>query len=144
MEDKEIDKIYEMIDSSDYDNAKVLITEILEKDASDIDARRLLALCEVNLENFDSARNILEDIIKYRQDDALCWYYLGCCYDNLELFVEAKHAYNTVLELRPEYVDAYKSLSIVYIKVEDYDKAVEIAKKAWNILKRMIIRCIIL
>ena len=110
----------------------------------DIDARRLLALCEVNLENFDSARNILEDIIKYRQDDALCWYYLGCCYDNLELFVEAKHAYNTVLELRPEYVDAYKSLSIVYIKVEDYDKAVEIAKKAWNILKRMIIRCIIL
>ena len=34
MEDKEIDKIYEMIDSSDYDNAKVLITEILEKDAS--------------------------------------------------------------------------------------------------------------
>lgn len=129
MEDKEIDKIYEMIDSSDYGNAKVLITEILEKDASDIDARRLLALCEVNLENFDSARNILEDIIKYCQDDALCWYYLGCCYDSLELFVEAKHAYNTVLELRPEYVDAYKSLSIVYIKVEDYDKAVEIAKK---------------
>ena len=129
MEDKEIDKIYELIDSEKHEEAKTLIVEILDKDPTDIDAQRLLALCEVNTEHYDNARKILEDVIKYRQDDALCWYYLGCCYDNLEMFTEAKFAYNKVLELRPEYVDAYKSLAIVYIKIQDFDKAKEIGKK---------------
>lgn len=125
MDNKEIDKIYELIDSSKYTEAKEEITKILEKDSKDIDAQRLMALCEVNLENFDAARVILEDVIKYRQDDALCWYYLGCCYDNLGDFIAAKHAYQTVLDLRPEYVDAYKSLAIVYIKTNENDKAIE-------------------
>ena len=129
MEDKEIDKIYELIDSSEYEKAKILIIEILEQTSSDIDAQRLLALCDVNLGNYDNARKILEDVIKYRLDDALCWYYLGCCYDNLEMFAEAKHAYNKVLGLRPEYVDAYKSLAIIYIKTQELDKAKETGEK---------------
>lgn len=129
MEDKDIDKIYELIDSSEYEQAKILILELLEKDSSDIDAQRLMALCEVNLENFDNARKILEDVIKYRQDDALCHYYLGCCYDNLGDFIAAKHSYKRVLEMRPEYIDAYKSLAIVNIKSNDFDTAIEVAKK---------------
>ena len=73
MEDKDIDKIYALIDSGEYAPAKEAIAEILSKDEKDIDAQRLLALCEVNVENYDNARYILEDVIKYRQDDALCW-----------------------------------------------------------------------
>ena len=133
MEDKDIDKIYALIDSGEYAPAKEAIAEILSKDEKDIDAQRLLALCEVNVENYDNARYILEDVIKYRQDDALCWYYLGCCYDNLGDLIAAKHAYLNVLELRPEYIDAYKSLAITYIKSEEFDKAVEIGKKALEI-----------
>ena len=72
MEDKDIDKIYALIDSGEYAPAKEAIAEILSKDEKDIDAQRLLALCEVNVENYDNARYILEDVIKYRQDDALC------------------------------------------------------------------------
>ena len=45
MEDKEIDKIYELIDSEKHEEAKTLIVEILDKDPTDIDAQRLLALC---------------------------------------------------------------------------------------------------
>ena len=82
MEEKQIDKIYELIDASKYDEAEVEIKKILEVDSKDTDAQRLLALCEVNLEHYDQARSILEDVIKYRQDDALCWYYLGCCYED--------------------------------------------------------------
>ena len=74
MEDKDIDTIYELIEASKYEEAKEQIAKILEQDSKDIDAQRLLALCEVNLENYDNARIILEDVIKYRQDDALCIY----------------------------------------------------------------------
>lgn len=57
---------------------------------------------------------------------------MGCCYDNLGDLIAAKHAYLNVLELRPEYIDAYKSLAITYIKSEEFDKAVEIGKKLWK------------
>lgn len=133
MEDKEIDKIYELIESEEFESAKEIIAGIIEKDSDDMEARKLLALCEVNLENYDLARVILEDVVKYKQDDALVWYYLGCCYDNLNDLIAAKHAYLKVLELRPEYIDAYKSLAIVYIKSEKFDEAIETGKKALEI-----------
>lgn len=129
MNEKKIDKIYDLIDKGEYLKAKDILFKILEKDDKDIDAGKLLALCEVNLENYDDARNILEEVIKYRQDDAICWYYLGCCYDSLEQLIEAKHAYNKVLELRPEYVEVYKSLAICYIKSNEPDKALDLITK---------------
>lgn len=125
MKDEEIDKIYSQIENGDYEIALKSIEEIIDKDAKDIDAQRLLALCEVNLEQYNEAKVILEDIIKYRQDDAICWYYLGCCYDNLEEYIEAKHAYSTVIKLRPEYVDVYKSMAIIQIKTNEPEKAID-------------------
>jgi len=125
MKEKEIDKIYKLIEKGEYAKAKELLHGITTEDEKDIDALKLVALCEVNVENYDDARKILEDIIKYRQDDAICWYYLGCCYDNLGQLIEAKHAYSTVIKLRPEYVDVYKSMAIVQIKAQEPEKAIE-------------------
>ena len=129
MEEKEIERIYNLIEKGEYIKAKELLADIVTKDEKDIDALKLVALCEVNVENYDLARNILEDIIKYRQDDAICWYYLGCCYDNLNQLIEAKHAYSKVIELRPEYVDAYKSMAIVQIKSQTPQKALEFVQE---------------
>ena len=125
MEEKEIDKIYSLIEKGQYAKAKELLADITTENEKDIDALKLVALCEVNVENYEQARIILEDIIKYKQDDAICWYYLGCCYDNLGQLIEAKHAYNTVIKLRPEYVDVYKSMAIVQIKAQEPNKAIE-------------------
>ena len=125
MNEKDIDKIYSLIEKGEYVKAKELLNDITEINEKDIDALKLVALCEVNVENYDNARKILEDIIKYKQDDAICWYYLGCCYDNLGHLIEAKHAYEKVIELRPEYVDAYKSMAITQIKAQDPKKAIE-------------------
>jgi len=125
MNEKEIDKIYKLIEKGEYAKAKELLHGITTEDEKDIDALKLVALCEVNVENYEDARKILEDIIKYKQDDAICWYYLGCCYDNLGQLIEAKHAYNTVIKLRPEYVDVYKSMAIVQIKAQEPEKAIE-------------------
>ena len=125
MKDKEIDKIYNLIEKGDYAKAKELLADITTENENDIDALKLVALCEVNVENYEEARKILEDIIKFKQNDAICWYYLGCCYDNLGQLVEAKHAYTTVMKLRPEYVDVYKSMAIVQIKAQEPEKAID-------------------
>ncbi len=127
MNEKDSDEIYKLIESNEYSAAKEYILDILHKDDKDIEAWKLLALCEVNVENYDDARQILEDVIKFKQDDAICWYYLGCCYDNLGDFIAAKHAYNKVIELRKEYVDVYKSMAIVHIKAQEPEKAIEYA-----------------
>ncbi len=135
MDEKKIDKIYKLIDKAEYEKAKEILYKIIEKDSDDIDAGKLLALCEVNLENYLQARNILEEVIKYRQDDAISWYYLGCCYDSLEQYPEAKHAYNEVIKLRSEYIDVYKSLSIVYIKSGEPQKAIDLIKEGLKYAK---------
>lgn len=77
MEEKDIDKVYSLINKGEYKQAKVILADIAQKDEKDTDAQKLIALCDVNTEDYDSARYILEDVIKYRQDDAICWYYLG-------------------------------------------------------------------
>lgn len=125
MKNNEIENIYSLIELGKYENALENIEKILDKDKNDIDARKLLALCEVNLDQYNEAKNILEDIIKFKQDDAICWYYLGCCYDNLGELIEAKHAYNTVIKLRPEYVDVYKNMAILHIKSNEPKKAID-------------------
>ena len=125
MNEKEIDKIYKLIEKGEYAKAKELLHGITTENEKDVDALKLVALCEVNVENYEDARKILEDVIKYKQDDAICWYYLGCCYDNLGQLIEAKHAYNTVIKLRPEYVDVYKSMAIAQIKSQEPQKAIE-------------------
>ena len=71
MNEKKIDKVYDLIDNAEYEKAKDILFKVLEKDDKDVDAGKLLALCEVNLENYDQARNILEEVVKYRQDDAI-------------------------------------------------------------------------
>ena len=125
MNEKDIDKIYTLIEKGEYAQAKELLDDITKINEKDVDALKLVALCEVNVENYDNARKILEDVIKYKQDDAICWYYLGCCYDNLGQLTEAKHAYNKVIELRPEYVDVYKSMAITQIKAQEPKRAIE-------------------
>ena len=49
MEDKEIDKIYELIDSEKHEEAKTLIVEILDKDPTDIDAQDYLHYVKLTL-----------------------------------------------------------------------------------------------
>lgn len=135
MNNTENDRIYELIEQADYEAAQNILFEILSKDESDMEAKKLLALCKVNNQEYDSARQILEDLIKYFSEDALCWYYLGCCYDSLDMFAEAISAYEKVIELRPEYIDAYKSLSIIYLRSGKPEKTCEIVVKAMDMDK---------
>ena len=71
-----------------------------------------------------------ETVVKFNQDDATSWFYLANSYEKLGNFTAAKSAYIKVIELRDEYLEAYKNLSLLLIKIQDYDNTIKYCLKA--------------
>lgn len=124
-----LDLINDLIAQKEFESAKVALEELLKTDEKNIEALKLLGLCNVNLGNFEAGKNNFETVVKYKQDDASSWFYLASCYENLEDFLHAKTAYLEVINLRESYIDAYKNLCIVYLKTKEEEKAIELAEK---------------
>ena len=125
-----LDEINQIIGEKDFSQAKVLLEEFLKNDEFNVEALKLLGLCNLNLELYEQGRINFETVVKYAPDDASSWFYLANCYDNLEDYLHAIPAYLEVINLREEYLDAYKNLCVVYMKDKQDEKAVELAKKA--------------
>ncbi len=125
-----LDEINQIIGEKDFSQAKVLLEDFLKEDEFNVEALKLLGLCNLNLELYDQGRINFETVVKYAPDDASSWFYLANCYDNLDDFLHAIPAYQEVINLREEYLDAYKNLCVVYMKNKQDEKAVELAKKA--------------
>lgn len=123
------EKINELIAEKSFEEAKTELEEILNQDGKNVEALKLLGLCNVNLGLFSQGKNNFETVVKYKNDDAVSWFYLANCYDNLEDFLHAKTAYLEVINLRENYLDAYKNLCIIYLKTKELEKAVELGKK---------------
>jgi tetratricopeptide (TPR) repeat protein len=130
MSNKKLEKINELISNKNFEEAKVALLQILQNDEHDIEALKLLGLCNVNLGLFTEGKSNFETVVKYKSDDATSWFYLASCYDNLDDFLHAKTAYQEVINLRENYMDAYKNLGVVFIKDQEPDKALELAQKA--------------
>lgn len=130
MENLDLDKVNDLIGLKQFDEAKAILKEIVKLDTKNVEAFKLLGLCNVNLGCFKEGQSNFETVVKYNSEDATSWFYLGNCYDNLEDFRHAKAAYLEVIKLRENYLDAYKSLGIIYIKTQETLKAFELAKKA--------------
>jgi len=124
-----LNEINELIGQEEFASAKVQLEELLQTDEHNIEALKMLGLCNINLKLFEEGRTIFETVVKYKHDDATCWYYLGTCYDNIGDYLHAETAYKTVIELREDYIDAYSSLAIVYLKTHKPEKALNLALK---------------
>jgi len=48
----------------------------------------------------------------------------------LQEFAQAKNAYLEVIKLRENFLDAYKNLSVIYLRTKEEDKAIELSQKA--------------
>ena len=131
---KNLDKVKELINEKNFEQARDELLSIIKEDEKNIEALKLLGLCYINLEDFKAGQDIFETVIKY-SDDATSWFYLANCYDNQEDYIHAIAAYEEVLRLRSEYAYAYKNLAIVYIKNKEPQKAIETAKKAFDYVK---------
>lgn len=135
MDTKNLDDISALIANKEYETAQTYLVELLAEDEKNIEALKLLGLCNVNLGKFKEGRKNFETVVKFKQNDATSWFYLANCYDNLDDFLHAKTAYLEVIKLRENYLDAYKNLGVLYLKSGQPKDAFEIAKKAIEINK---------
>ncbi|MBO5738710.1 tetratricopeptide repeat protein [bacterium] len=125
-----INEINELVGSKQFDNAKVLIDKALEETPDNVELLKLAGLTYVNLDMWMEAKKAFETIVKFELEDATSWFYLAKSYENLGDFISAKNAYLRVIELRSEYKDAYTSLCIILMKLDEIDLAIEFSERA--------------
>ena len=125
-----IEEINELIANKEFSEAKKKIEEAINEYSEDVEFLKLAGLTYVNLELWKNAKQNFESAIKYSNEDATSWFYLAKCYEKLGDFVASKNAYITVIKLRPEYLDAYKNLCVVLMKMNDTNTAIEYAQAA--------------
>lgn len=125
-----IDKINELIGNKEFQAAKELIISSLQEEPNNIELIKLAGLAEVNLEEWEAAKTHFETVVKFSQEDAASWFYLANCYNNLGDFISAKNAYLQVIMLRQGYEEAYKSLCVVLLKLNQPEEAIQYAFKA--------------
>lgn len=128
----DINRINELVGNKEFEEAKILIEESLEKCSDDLEFLKLAGLTYVNLKQWLEAKKHFETVVKFKTDDATSWFYLAKCYENLGDFISAKNAYITVINLREEYLDAHKALCVILMKTNENEEAINYATKALN------------
>lgn len=126
----DIEKINDLVAQKEFKNAKELVDIALKENAQDKELIKLAGLVYVNLELWKNAQDFFETIIKFEPNDATSWFYLASCYEKLGNHTASKNAYINVIDLRPEYMDAYQSLCVVALKLNDTQTAINYAQKA--------------
>ncbi|MBQ8847986.1 MAG: tetratricopeptide repeat protein [Candidatus Gastranaerophilales bacterium] len=127
---EKLNKAIDLINSEDFNQAQVLLNEVIQIDENNIEAYKNLGLCEVNLDNPPAAIEAFEAAVKLDKNDALSLFYLANCYSRTGEKEKAIDNFEKVITLRPDYLDAYKSLAMIYIEFSQVENAIEIAKKA--------------
>ncbi len=126
----DINRINELVGNKEFEEARVWIKEGLVENPNDAELLKLGGLTDVNLNLWDEARQKFESVVKFSPEDATSWFYLAGCYDKLGDLISAKNAYITVLQLRPEYMEAYQSLCVTLLKLNEIDETVNYARRA--------------
>ena len=125
-----INEISELVGNRQFQSAKNLIEEALKFDTNNIELLKLAGLTYVNLELWISAQKQFETVVKFEVSDATSWFYLAKCYEKLGDLISAKNAYIKVIDLREEYLEAYNSLCVILLRMNEVDAAIEFATKA--------------
>lgn len=125
-----LNEINELVGSKQFQEARALIDEALKKMPDDKELLKLAGLTYVNLELWANAKKYFESVVKFESEDATSWFYLAKCYEKLGDAVSAKNAYITVINLRPEYKEAYTSLCIVLMKLNEQVDAIKYSEQA--------------
>ncbi len=121
----------ELINKEDFEGAKALLNKAIELDDNNIEAYKNLGLCEVNLDNNDDALLAFQKAYELNNKDAVTIYYYACCMSKKDK-QKAIALFQELVDIRPEYLDAYKSLAMMYVEIGQTDFAIETALKAIN------------
>ena len=126
----DIDRINELVGNKAFEEVLNLVLPALLEEPDNVELIKLAGLAEVNTEDWPKAKSHFETVVKFNPDDATSWFYLANCYNNLGDLISAKNAYIKVIDLRKEYVEAYKSLCVVLLKLNMTQEAINYAAQA--------------
>ena len=90
---KEIENALDLINTGDFNEAKNILTGIIENDPENIEALKSLGLCNINLNNYDEAYDSFKKVLNTNPDDAVSWFYIGSIYEKRNDLEHAKNAF---------------------------------------------------
>lgn len=122
-----LEEINDLIGKKEFDKAKELLEPALKADPENVELLKLSGLVASNDEDWQKARSNFETVVKFKPEDATSWFYLASAYDRLGDFVSAKNAYIKVIDLRSGYTEAYKSLCVILMKMNEPENAIKYA-----------------
>ena len=125
--------VTQLISKKEYKQAKVLIAELLKEKNTDVELQKLQGLCNINLGCWDEAYEDFIKLVEIDNEDALSLYYLSTIYVEKNDLENAEKSLNKVIELRENYLDAYKSLAVVYMKQKKYREVFTLEEKLLSI-----------
>jgi len=82
--------------------------------------------------NFEDAREVFKKVTAIDPENLRAWTQLGRCYENLNQPAKAIDAYQGILKVNPGRKDVIADISSLYLKMNDYKKAMEWANKCIN------------
>ncbi|MBR3605328.1 MAG: tetratricopeptide repeat protein, partial [Candidatus Gastranaerophilales bacterium] len=122
----------DFINEEDFVSAQKLLIEIIENEPSNIEAIKNLGLCEINLDNPPEAIKYFQMAVELDNEDATSLYYLASCLSRIGEKEQAIENFNKVIELRPDFVEVYKNLAMIYVEFSQLDSAIELIQQALN------------
>lgn len=133
MDDKFLDEVSNLIEEHKFEEAKEMLMQQDIEAEQNVEAVKLLGLCNINLDLYKEAQSNFETVVKYKPEDATSWLYLAMAYDNLDDVLHAVSAYKEVIKLRDKEISAYKCLAVLFIRNKEEEKAIEYIKRALEI-----------
>ena len=124
--EQKLDSAVELINSDDFIGAQKVLKEVLEIEPDNLEAIKSLGLCEVNLDNPPEAINLFKKAVELDSTDATSLFYLASCLSKIGQKESAIKAFEHVIELRPDYIEVYKSLAMIYVEFAQVDFAIEV------------------
>ena len=125
-----LNEALELINKEDFIGAQAKLSEIIKEQPENIEVLKNLGLCEVNLDNPIAAIEAFLKVVQIDDTDATSRYYLASCYSRVGEKEKAIVEFEKVLELRPDFLEVYKSLAMIYIEFSQIESALALLNKA--------------
>ncbi len=128
-----IGECHEKMDN--FDSAKEMYRNALEKDPQNADAWTGLCICSMEQEHFQESLTYIKEAIKIDSNVSEYWIYMAEAYVNLGKNEDALSCYLHSLSINPEQLDTFVAIGNLYLDAENFPKALLYYQKA-QLLKK--------
>ncbi len=125
-----INSAIDLINEEKFSNARDILNQVIVLDNKNQEAYKNLGLCEVNLDNIPLAIEAFSRAYELDKNDTTSLFYLGSCYNQIGEKDLAIEKFSEVIEKRPDYIEVYKNIAMIYIELNQVDNAFKILDRA--------------